>query len=81
MENFDFGSKSCCVVDVVSDEFCANFKMTRRAFSALRVIRVEGQMASRQAEDFFMNFRQKNDRSSKSVSSIEMGIIFPGRLR
>ena len=44
--------------------------------TALRVIRLQGQMARRMPQDFFMKSVQKNDPSSKSVNSFDTGPIF-----
>jgi len=52
------------------------FKVTRRAFSALRVIRLKGQLASREGPKFSVNFDKKNCSSSKSVNSFDTGLIF-----
>jgi hypothetical protein len=51
-------------------------KMTRRAFSALRVIRIEGTIPSTSVSELLGHFRPKNALCSKSVSSIDMGTIF-----
>ena len=51
-------------------------EVTRRAFSALREIRLKGHIPSRLFQDFFMKSDQKNGQSSESLNSFDMGPIF-----
>ena len=50
--------------------------LTRRAFFALRVIRLQGQMTSRRPQDFLGMVDRKSEDFSKSVCSFGLGPIF-----
>ena len=50
--------------------------MTRRAFSAHRVIRLKGHMSSIWSQDVFVTFDQKKCCNSKSTNSFGIGPIF-----